>query len=120
MTRPPEGIEDTQGLMLPSPAEEEASRSEEIAGMMGGFLTVRIDDIHQMGNQGRHGDDVEAVVLKDVGHETAVAAPEPVEVSLGDLKSRDIALPQKSQDRLLQGTQTPIGEAVTEEPPRGV
>ena len=101
---PHEGVEESDGLVGTFPGQKEPRRGEAVAGMAPGGLPGGIDQFRQMGSQGGKREDVEAVVFEDVGHETAVAAPEPVEVALGDLAPGDVPLSFEPQERRLQGS----------------
>ena len=45
-----------------------------------------------------------AVMFENIGHETAVPPPQPVEIALGDLITRNIAFPFETEDGRLERT----------------
>ena len=105
---PDKGVEKPYGLVGTFPGQKQPRRGKAVAGMVPRILPVGIEQLRQVGSQGRQGKDVEAVVLEDVGHETSVTATKPVEISLRNLAPRDVSLTLEAEDSRLQGTQAAV------------
>lgn len=120
-TRAPEkGIEEADGIAVAVAGQKKPRGGEAVPGVAPGVLPRGIDQLRQMGREGRERQDVQAVVFEDVGHEPPVPPPEPVEIPLGDLAAGDVPLPFESQDHRLQGAQPAVAQAMAQQAPGGV